>query len=272
MSATENAVYAKTTLNYLSGEAPIAIPVELLNARLASVSFDREGFELVEHKAPALDLTSRERAEEEHYSEVRAFAKARTGCDFVLFFPAVWRDPSSAKVNADYNPIQIVHSDYTETYPEVIRNPEHPYHKLITLHMAAEGVRSADVASASRILTLQLWRNVGSDVMDYPLAFCDGRSGARSELFPHMVETYGGVDTRFESFLVMAPAEKPCPHKWYVFPRMQRDEVVVFRAFDSELAAAGRPFWTPHTAFLDPTVSEASPRESLEMRPICLWK
>ena len=89
------------------------------------------------------------------------------------------------------------------------------------------------------MLTLQLWRNVGSDVMDYPLAFCDGRSVARSELLPHIVETYGGVETRFESFLVMAPTAKPCPHKWYVFPWMQRDEAVVFRAFDSEFAAAG---------------------------------
>ena len=104
------------------------------------------------------------------------------------------------------------------------------------------------------------------------LTFSVSKRVLASSVSLDMVETYGGVDTRFESFLVMAPAEKPCPHKWYVFPRMQRDEAVVFRAFDSELAAAGRPFWTPHTAFLDPTVSEAPPRESLEMRPICFWK
>ena len=106
-------------------------------------------------------------------------------------------DPSSAAINKDYNPIQLVHSDYTEGYANVIRNRDHPYHQLMTRFMEAENVSSADVESASRILTLQLWRNLGSDLMDYPLAFCDGRSVARDELLSHLVETYGGVPTRF---------------------------------------------------------------------------
>ena len=272
MINTNNLIYARTTLNYLSGMEPTAIPVEIMNGRLAEVSFDEHGFELVNHQSVALNLASRDQAEADHYTEIRAFAKARTGCDFVLFFPAVWRDPSSAAINEDYNPIQLVHSDYTEGYANVIRNRDHPYHQLMTRFMEAEKVSSTDVESASRILTLQLWRNLGSDLMDYPLAFCDGRSVARDELLPHLVETYGGVPTRFESFLVMAPTTQPCPHRWYIFPRMKRDEVVVFRAFDSELATAGRPFWTPHTAFLDPTLENAQPRESIEMRPICFWK
>ena len=54
----------------------------------------------------------------------------------------------------------------------------------MTRFMEAEKVSSADVESASRILTLQLWRNLGSDLMDYPLAFCDGRSVARDGSCP----------------------------------------------------------------------------------------
>ena len=53
---------------------------------------------------------------------------------------------------------------------------------------------------------------------------------------------------------------------------MERDEVVVFRAYDSERAEAGQPFWTPHSAFIDPVAGPDAPtRESIEMRAICLF-
>ena len=53
---------------------------------------------------------------------------------------------------------------------------------------------------------------------------------------------------------------------------MTSQEVVIFRAYDSDRVAAGGPFWTPHTAFLDPTVGpDAPPRISVEMRAICLF-
>ncbi len=76
----------------------MAIQIEVLNARLAEVIFDKEGFKLVEHEAPALDLASHEHAEEEQYTEIRAFAKAHAGCDFVLFFPEVCETPPLLKM------------------------------------------------------------------------------------------------------------------------------------------------------------------------------
>ena len=41
-------------MNYLSGMEPTAIPVEIMNGRLAEVSFDEHGFELVNHQSVAL--------------------------------------------------------------------------------------------------------------------------------------------------------------------------------------------------------------------------
>ena len=67
------------------------------------------------------------------------------------------------------------------------------------------------------------------------------------------------------------PAE-PTERRWYTFPSMTRDEVVMFRAFDSDLVDRGEPFWTPHSAFRDPTAGDdAPPRASIEMRAICLF-
>jgi hypothetical protein len=128
-----------------------------------------------------------------------------------------------------------------------------------------------DVEKARRILTLQFWRNIGPAVMDYPLCFCDSRSVTRDELSPILVAEYGGLTTQFEAFAVNPP--KNDAHKWYTFPAMKPDEVVVFRAFDSDRVTSGKPFWTPHSAFLDPTAPAPAPaRESIEMRAICLFK
>jgi hypothetical protein len=48
--------------------------------------------------------------------------------------------------------------------------------------------------------------------------------------------------------------------------------VIAFRTYDSLCEREGRPFWTPHSAFVDPNAPEAArPRESLEMRVLCLF-
>src|SRR6185437_5581843 len=59
-------------------------------------------------------------------------------------------------------------------------------------------------------------------------------------------------------------------HRWYWFPRMRRDEALVFKVFDS--LKDGRARWTAHTAFDDPTApANARPRESIEIRTLAFF-
>ena len=54
-------------------------------------------------------------------------------------------------------------------------------------------------------------------------------------------------------------------HRWFYFPRMRRDEALVFKVYDSE--KDGRARFTPHTSFDDPgTPAGAPPRQSIEAR------
>ena len=54
-------------------------------------------------------------------------------------------------------------------------------------------------------------------------------------------------------------------HRWYYFPRVQPDEVVLIKTFDS--ATDGRTRFCIHTAFSDPhTAADARPRQSIETR------
>lgn len=64
---------------------------------------------------------------------------------------------------------------------------------------------------------------------------------------------------------VFYPADRERSY-WYYAPRMQPDEILAFKLFDSDRA---RVQWTGHTAFDDPTAApDAPPRESIEIRTI----
>ena len=53
--------------------------------------------------------------------------------------------------------------------------------------------------------------------------------------------------------------------RWYYFQKMQMDDVLLFKQFDSDTAFPGR--MTFHTAFVDPTVRPDAPvRQSIECR------
>jgi hypothetical protein len=59
-------------------------------------------------------------------------------------------------------------------------------------------------------------------------------------------------------------------HVWYWFPRMRRDEALVFKTYES--LADGRAHWTAHTEFHDPTSApDARPRESIEIRTLAFF-
>jgi hypothetical protein len=53
--------------------------------------------------------------------------------------------------------------------------------------------------------------------------------------------------------------------RWFYFPRMQPDEAMLLKCYDS--MEDGRARFTAHSAFTDPTApADAPPRESIETR------
>ena len=58
-------------------------------------------------------------------------------------------------------------------------------------------------------------------------------------------------------------------HRWHYYRDMTRDELLVFKAHDTDPA---RPRRVPHTAFTDPTCPPGVPtRASVEMRALALF-
>jgi hypothetical protein len=59
-------------------------------------------------------------------------------------------------------------------------------------------------------------------------------------------------------------------HAWVWFPRLRRDEAIVFKVYDS--ARDGRARFTPHSSFVDPgTPAGAPPRQSIEVRALAFF-
>ena len=263
----DKAVYCETYINYASDADRAARQVTIFNGRQTPLSFAENGFELIEHRSEVTDWLDPTQ-QHKHCAEIASVAKDYADCDWVLFYPALVRSEEQAAVSADYAPVQIAHSDYTEKYRSMLGDDDHPYRQILAPSMAAADITGQDIRNAQRLLTIQFWRSIGDPVCQWPLCFGDCQTFLRDELYAVLVEEYGGERTEFESLLVLPGNEKE--HQWYTFPNMAAHEVVMFRAYDSDLATSGGHFWTPHTAFYDPCVpKEASHRQSIEMRAIC---
>lgn len=264
-------IYCETFINHLDGGSLVPVETAIGDGRAEALSWAEQGFELrsmpstVDRWDDPAEIAAR------HHPEIIDLVTAEVACRAVLFYPAIVRSPASVSRHGDLGPIEAAHSDYTENYRSMLATDGHPYLDILAPSMKAAGVTPADVAAAERVLTLQFWRNTGPTRPDRPLALCDCTTVARDELTPYLVESYGGIPSRFYSFL-LDPPRKDQARRWLTFPAMDLDEVVMFRAFDSDRAERGEPFWTPHTAFLDPTAGPNAPaRESVEIRAICLF-
>ena len=158
----------------------------------------------------------------------------------------VWSNTSTRR--APRQPVTRVHNDYTEgSGPQRIRDL-----------LPAE----ADALIERRYAFINVWRPTKGPVLESPLAVCDARSVAPEDLVGCDIvyrDRTGEIYT-----VTFSPR-----HKWLYFPKMQVDETILIKCYDSELDVAR---FAPHVAFNDPTApADAPPRESLEIRTVAFF-
>jgi hypothetical protein len=262
-------VYCQATFNYMG--RPVDLPV--LDGRQSTPHFEDSGFTLLAHESSVTDWRDQPLVDDVHAAEIEKLACSFAGCDLAVVYPALFRNPDAARATPDYAPITFVHSDYTDAFGSMIVNDEHPYRAFLDPVLDRYGVSRTELKGASRTMMLQFWRNTGPPRADHPLAFCDARDigPARQQRF--IVPEYGGQHLEFETFGFTPPSDGDVD-RWYTFPEPRADEVVTFRTYDSACVVEDRPFWTPHSAFRDPSVPDAPQhrRASVEMRALCLWR
>jgi len=223
------------------------------NGRPLRGEFDLEtqGFVFVDHPTAMKDFLDEAELKSVYYKEVEELVKRETGARRVHVFDHTLRsgDEDFRNERQVREPVTRVHNDYTEwSGPNRVRDllPD-----------------EADDLLTRRFAIVQVWRAIRNPIESHPLGICDARTLAPEDCvvserrYPHRVgQTY-------------QIAYNP-DHAWYYFPRMARDEALVFKVFDS--ATDGRARFTAHSAFVDPTSPpDAAPRESIEMRTIAFF-
>lgn len=119
------------------------------------------------------------------------------------------------------------------------------------------------------VMALNFWRPVlpmRGPVLRHPLAVCDPRSVEFDDIVPVSIKW---DELPHHRMLNLRPSEG---QRWYYYPEMTVDEVLVFKSFQYFKAQAGPEFNTCfHTAFEVPgSPREAEPRQSAEYR-VRVW-
>jgi hypothetical protein len=236
-----------------SGGTPDPHRVAIHNGRPRATGFDleRNGFRFVRHHTQVADFFDESEIRRVYYPEMEALIKAQSGAERVVVFDHTLRtaDDELRETKKIREVVRRVHNDYTEwSGPQRLRDllPD-----------------EADELLKRRFAIIQVWRPIRHPVETAPLGICDARTLSPDNLviserrYPNRVgQTYS---------ITYNPAQK-----WFWFPRMRREEALVFKVYDS--LKDGRARWTAHTAFDDPTAPpHARPRQSIEIRTLAFF-
>jgi hypothetical protein len=228
-------------------------PMEVRDGRpvASTFSLDGNGFVLVEHRTRVRDFFDPEELKSVYYPEVEQLIRAASGASRVVLFDHTLRsgDEGEREAKLIREPVLSAHNDYTEwSGPQRVRDllPE-----------------EAERLLAHRFAIIQVWRATHQPIQSNPLAVADARSVAFEDLLVAERRYPGRIG---QTYRLMHNAN----HRWYYFPRMRRDEALVFKVYDS--ARDGRARFTPHTSFDDPdTPTGAPPRQSIEARALAFF-
>lgn len=227
-------------------------PVTIHDARGGGASLEREGYTL-RHAPSALDdFHDKEAIVQHYYPEMAQLALSVSGASAAFVFDHLVRKRQPGTPQA-FGRIQgqrpgaagRVHCDFTAASAQ----------RRLLLEL---GPRAAQVR---RYAILNLWRSIRHPVLDAPLALCDARTVAHGDL---VASDIFYPERAGEIYQLLHNPE----HAWSYFPAMTRDEVLIFRQFDSVAHAC----YTPHAAFEHPFAPpDAPPRESIEIRCLLVY-
>jgi hypothetical protein len=185
-----------------------------------------------------------------YFPEVERLVRELTGAAQVHVFDHNVRSRPMAKrrENGAQEPVRLAHNDYTlKSGPQRVRDllPD-----------------QADALLRNRFAVMNVWRPIRGPVKESPLAVCDAQSMVQEDFVAHTLKY------RDREGEVYSVAFNPS-HRWYYLPNQRKEEVLVFKGYDSDPRCAR---FTAHSAFEDPTSPpDAAPRESIEVRTLVFF-
>ncbi len=227
--------------------------MEIANGRVSNTGFslDRNGFTFVEHQTAVRDFFDISELRSVYYAEISSLILKLSGGSRIHVFDHTLRSGNESEREEKLlrEPVMWAHNDYTEwSGPQRVRDllPD-----------------EAETLLQKRFAIIQVWRAINQPIQSNPLAIADSASVP----FDDMMIAERRYPTRVgQTYRLRYGAG----HRWFYFPRMSRDEALVFKVFDS--ATDGRARFTAHTSFEDSTTPPgAPPRQSIEARALVFF-
>jgi hypothetical protein len=241
--------------------------VTIRNARLAEekLSLETSGFCMVRHDTKVTDFYDQVQVDKIYPGEIKELLKDLTGADLVLDLGTTLRSSRNPRGNIQ-PPGREAHVDYNEASS----------HRLARRMLEENGMGDYEY---HRFMAINLWRVISDPPQDWPLALCDGRSVGREDGVGNVMVRVDEIPD-METMLTMdVPGEDQLPtaflflhnpeHRWYYYPDMTPEELLVFKLYDSAETGAWR---VPHGSFRDPAYPDAGGRESAEIRTVAYFK
>lgn len=233
--------------------------VDIRNARRGRrTRLHSEGFELWHAPSVVRDFHDDDEVVRRYYPETVELACLATGASRGYVFDHTLRQREVGRPALTFgrhgngrNPAAVgrIHNDYTEASG------------LARLGLVLED--RAAIERVSRFAIVNIWRSIAGPVVDTPLAVCDARTVSSRDFVSAEIRYQ---ERSGEIYLVThAPG-----HRWCYFPEMDRDEVLIFKQYDSQISGTAR--FTPHAAFDLPAVPDDAPlRQSVEVRCLVVF-
>merc|ERR1711998_632086 len=180
------------------------------------------------------------------------------------------KTPTMGKENFNWAPVQVssyaskVHTDFTGS------------------KSAEKFSRAAGIPEGLKVryVLVNAWRNISEThpVYNQPLALLDSTSITDQEMVRVNEQLSAGARCAFRDGMstnecaeqYRLTAERAREHEWFYYPHMRKDEILLFKQFDSDPRCASR--FTFHSSFSDPNVEADLPkRESVEVRAMAIF-
>jgi len=239
------------------------MPMWIVDARGMATDLDREGFTLVRHASAVTDfhrIQEDAAVDQQYMDETAAMLEELTGAARVFMLGGGKKRYGESATDRlaplkNAKPARYPHADNTDASADELAR------------MMDMFVPEVDLQGRARYAMYNVWRAISPPPQDFPLAVCDAQSVVPSDevtVTAITEERNSGDIVHDTTGFVHNPA-----HRWYYFPDMTIDEVIVFKSGDSDSTRAVR---VAHTAFIDPTCPPGVPtRASVEMRALALF-
>lgn len=201
-----------------------------------------------------------------YFDEVAAHVKAQLKCDKVVCMHHMVRNPTRDGFGGYAN--GAPHTDSSAVSGDALAldmmmNPDQVTGKV------CDDEKEEGVPKYKRYLYLNLWRNISkTPIQNNHLAMLDERTVVKPDDYIPKDLFGDGYSTVQYSL----NARHKDAHRWWYFPKMTKNEGILFKQIDSDWTKSGRVCF--HMSVADPKLEDANlpTRESIELRMFCFWK